>query len=832
MKVGWAGMRLSLRMVQADNEVRPAPCAPWVRVVLLFVVGRGLRKEGGEGRGEGGGDVVGPGDLDVGRGKERREEGGERREEGMRRKEEEESGDALAHSIISAIYHHQHPSSPSSYPPSHPLNTKDPEPIPPPTLAPSHPPNTQDPDFTRRVILTWIQTTTLLTSETMAQHLLRQPHPHSIDFLRNRDPKTVPGPFDGKVGAFAEIGGRHYFITSNADYVPGLPSLELPHAVFLRLDMRYGTDDPALWPQQFTQRYCHMPAIAQRGARPELQVMWWNPSVDEFEVGSAVTRGLGRLKYSYVSKFLPPINKLIEQCKALRNSSPKLVLPLFGELIQHILIWIEQLQTLPTTFSKMLFVTSLQHVFLELNALYNYMTIYKPRIDNYLASAPAGTAVAQCVGVFTTVPTVAQQLWAARLPFWFLRPVEVFDSENIWTVVALRNPMFGLSDPNAHGVGAPPVLYTGNSTEHKIAAINHVAAHTPWYYDPFETTFEPADTRSRSPSPDSVSVASTSWHPVAAANIQQQQQPYPTNSPAKKAPKPKGPAKIERDKFSALQIPEMPPSIACMADSLALVDRGVVPSTSNLGDKRYVLPKPTLLVNTSPLRCRKFLQHWKLLVDGFIYMLTQHHPLILSSQEWRDILEGLLTKRGKPGSRTYRQSEKLENVLCPALDAFDVGSFELFPVPNEELPEFSLEMIQEIVWEVAETSFRFEFCTLDRRASGKDRLNEVKGCFTGHMLVGVPLAMSKCGWASTMLEERHRYAGQTAILMLDWTTKSPRPDIIRRVSERLPWSPSQMQELETAVCRYYTQAFWEYFGCPAIVPLRLDHAMEKEDGQL
>ncbi|KAJ7488467.1 hypothetical protein B0H11DRAFT_2012833 [Mycena galericulata] len=680
----------------------------------------------------------------------------------------------------------------------------------------------------------------------MAEHLLRQPHPHGVDLLRNRDPKTSPGPFDGTVGAFVEFGGRHYFITSNTDYVPALPSLQLPHAVFLRTDMRYGTDDPTLWPQQFTQRYCHMPAIAQRGARPELQVMWWNPSLDEFEAGSAVTR-VGRLKYRHLSQFLPPINELIERCKALQNSSPNLVTPLFGQLCQQILIWFEQLQTLPTTFPKMLFaVTSLQRSFLELDALYQYMTIYKPRIDNYLTSAPAGTAVAQCVGAFTTVPTVAQQLWAARLPFWFMRPVEVFDQENIWTIVALREPMFGLVDPNAHGVGAPPTLYTGNSTEHKIDAIKRAAANTPWYYDPFETTFDTTDTRSRSPSP---ALVSTSRHPVAAPKDQEKQQPrlrqpgqannqaarfkpYLSSSPTKKTAKAKGPAKIERDKFSSLQTPEMPPSIACMADALALVNQNVPLFTSNPGDRRYVLPEPALLVNSTPLRRRKFLHHWNLLADGFIHLLTHHHPLILTPQEWRDILDGLLTKRGRPGSRTYRRSEKLESALRPVLDTFNIGSFDLFPVPDEELPECSLERIREIVWSVAETSFRFEFCALDRRASGKDRLNEVKGCFAGHMLVGVPLAMSKCGWASTLLEERHRYAGRTAILMLDWTTKSPQPNIIRRISERRPWSPSQMQELETAVCRYYTQAFFEYFGRPAVVPLRLDHDVEKGHGQL
>ncbi|KAJ7718417.1 hypothetical protein DFH07DRAFT_761560 [Mycena maculata] len=268
-----------------------------------------------------------------------------------------------------------------------------------------------------------------------------------------------------------------------------------------------------------------------------------------------------------------------------------------------------------------------------------------------------------------------------------------------------------------------------------------------------------------------------------------------------------------------------------MADALRQVDRTIAPYTSDGVDRRYVLPEPALLVNTTPERRRKFLHHWSLLSDGFLYVLTQD-PQLLSGQEWRDVLEGLMTKRGEPGSRAHKRGTRLENLLRPALEASNVSGLEGFPAPVQSLPEFSLEQTREIVWKVAETSFRFEFCSLDRRASGKKRLDEVKGCFAGHMLVGVPLEMSKCGWASTTLQERHRYVGRTGILMLDWTTKSPRPNIIRRLTQRLPWSPADMQALETAVCSYYTQAFWEYFGRAAVVPLRLDHDLEEEEGQL
>jgi hypothetical protein len=198
-----------------------------------------------------------------------------------------------------------------------------------------------------------------------------------------------------------------------------------------------------------------------------------------------------------------------------------------------------------------------------------------------------------------------------------------------------------------------------------------------------------------------------------------------------------------------------------MADALAQVDRSVIPYTSNDADKRYVLPEPALLVNTTPERRRKFLHHWNLLSDGFIYMLT-HHPQLLRPQEWRDVLEGLLTKCGPVGSPRYRRSERLLDCIRPALEACNLSSVEGFPVPVESLPEFSLEQTREIVWQVAETSFRFEFCALDKRASKRDRLGEVKDCFAGHMLVGVPLEMSKHGWASTMQQERHRYIGRTA----------------------------------------------------------------------
>ncbi|KAJ7240655.1 hypothetical protein B0H12DRAFT_1074727 [Mycena haematopus] len=649
----------------------------------------------------------------------------------------------------------------------------------------------------------------------------------AVDLLRNRNANVSLGSFDGRVGAIAHLGAEHYFITTHADYIPALPSLKIPHALFLRSDMRYGTDDPTLWPQEWEARYCHFPAIARRGTRSELNIMWWDPGPQDFIHGTAITKGLGTLSTQRVTQLLKPINALVARL-----------------LIQNIGVRIELLQDVPTTYTKMVFgVTSLQRAFLELDALYNYMTIYKPRIDNYMICKSTSAPIADCVGAFTSVPAIAQQLWSARLPCWLLRPTHTFSKENILAVVPLKQPT-GIAE-DIPGTTAPRPVYSGNHTLEKIAAIQREAETNPWYYDPFDTH----PPRSLSPSPalqSSVAIpvasgsrtippvdnssASSSQQVARAQNKQQPRfKPYPAKPPGK-APATQV-SKTDRDKFAVLSIPEMPPSIDAWAAALAQVDRSVAPVGAV--EKRYVLPEPALLVNTTYERRRLWLHHWSLLCDGFLYMLSQpDHARPFSNQEWRDVLAGLLTKHGHPNSKAYKRSAQLEELLRPVWQASGLTSIEGFPAPIESLPHFSLEQTHEIVWRVAEISFRFELRSLDKRASKKDRLEQVKGCFAGHRLLGVPLELSKRGWAATAIEERHRYVARTATLMLDWTTQCPRPSIIHRVADRRNWSLHDMQVLETAVCQYYTQSFWEYFGRAAVVPLRLNHDVEKEEGQL
>ncbi|KAK7012291.1 hypothetical protein R3P38DRAFT_3020729 [Favolaschia claudopus] len=650
-----------------------------------------------------------------------------------------------------------------------------------------------------------------------------------MDFLRNRDVGAILGPFDGNVAATSKLGAEECFITTNTNYVPSTPSLQQPHALFLRPDMRYGTDDPTLWPQQWTSHFCHLPAIAKKGAWPELAAMWWDPTRDDFVVGSAVTRGLGRLSCKQFSKLLTVVNAVVARAREFMKQTSANLSPLFGQLIQSIVMRLEQLQSLPTTYPKMVFgVTSLQREVLELDALHRYTTIYKPRMDGYTSNIPSDVTIEQCIGAFTSDPSVAQQLWAARLPFWFIRPTFVFDSENILAVVPLRNAAFDVSP--VRGDGAPPIVYSANSTVEKIQAIHRAAIQTPWYRDPFETGFKSSALPSSAPCQRATTIETrfneTGMRSSRMDTEKKRFKPYPCKS---NAPTGKGTSKIERDKFEVSTAEGMPARIASWTEALRRVDRTIEPLTIEAADRRYVLPEPALLVNPSPDRQRIFLTHWKAVADGFFYLLgNPAHTQLLSGQEWRDVLVGLMTERGAGGSRTNKRSAGLEGRLHPALEASNVTTLEGFPIPLEKCRQFSLKETREIVWEVAETSFRFEFCALDRRASKKDRLEEVKDCFPGRVMLGVPLQMSQRGFAADLEEERHNYIKKVARLMLDWTARSQRPEIIGcLVGSERRLSSSEMAELESAVCNYYTQAFWEYFGRAAVVPMRLDHTISE-----
>lgn len=281
------------------------------------------------------------------------------------------------------------------------------------------------------------------------------------------------------------IGAQSYFITTNADYIPSLPIRE-NHSVYLREDYRYGDDDPTLWPQQYSVRFCHLGAIHKKVSdKLAMLVMWWNPSTNDFicpESGLSITRGLGRLSQPRVTQLAKAIDVLLsEYCEYEKGfAAPDRPIDLFPALIQQVRLGLERLQCLPSTYNKMaLGITQLQRNFLELHGLLRYMMVYKRRMDNP-ESAPARHE--NCIGIFTSDPVVVQQFQAAGLPYWFLRPTWTFKNENILAIATPVDPADLLTlAPHAEF----PAIQTGLGTYVKVEAIRSTWRNSPWYHDPF-----------------------------------------------------------------------------------------------------------------------------------------------------------------------------------------------------------------------------------------------------------------------------------------------------------------------------------------------------------
>ena len=190
-------------------------------------------------------------------------------------------------------------------------------------------------------------------------------------------------------------------------------------------DYRYGPDNHTLWPQPYLIDYPYLGAIPKKPEDPEdpLSVMWWDPTRDDFEpLEAGVLEGLGRLstlKFKELEKIMHDIQDRITELRK-KPSTPTNAINLLRLLERAMNHASFRLYALRSAFGQMKFgVTEFQRYYLEIRGLLDYLEVYKPRMDGEQAAA---TTTAQCIGVFTNIPCIAQYFHAAGLPVWLIQP--------------------------------------------------------------------------------------------------------------------------------------------------------------------------------------------------------------------------------------------------------------------------------------------------------------------------------------------------------------------------------------------------------------------------
>jgi hypothetical protein len=179
----------------------------------------------------------------------------------------------------------------------------------------------------------------------------------------------------------------------------------------------------------------------------------------------------------------------------------------------------DRLQAIAMTYREVIFsIRLVQRLWLELWALLDYLEIYEPRMKGH--STP-GIDVADTIGCFVWDVRAAEMLYAAGIPYWYIRELGTFDTENILALTQMVQPheVVELDDFTP----AFPRIYEGDSNSNRFHAISNYCLNKLGYVNPFSSGnprgINPSALASRDPSaagPSRTVVSrTTAVHPCA-----------------------------------------------------------------------------------------------------------------------------------------------------------------------------------------------------------------------------------------------------------------------------------------------------------------------------
>lgn len=263
-----------------------------------------------------------------------------------------------------------------------------------------------------------------------------------VVFFSHLQAQVPLGPFDGKVAAVI----NDWLITTPNQDIIWLPPWG-KRRVRLRADVRYGFDDPTLWPQAYIIQYPHLGAIPRKPDDPNdpLSIMWWDPTEHDFHrSANDLVDGLGQLardKYEKFDTCRKGLLRKVDEYKA-KASSPNYYLLSISKAMSHAGV---RLGCIPGSFLEMKFgVTEFQRYFLETLGLLDYLEVYKPRMD-VAAALDQPVSADNRIGAFTSDARVAQEFFDARLPVWYIRETKKVAANpniapNVLRLVEVREP--------------------------------------------------------------------------------------------------------------------------------------------------------------------------------------------------------------------------------------------------------------------------------------------------------------------------------------------------------------------------------------------------------
>ena len=216
----------------------------------------------------------------------------------------------------------------------------------------------------------------------------------------------------------------------------------------------------------------------------------------------------------------------------------------------------------------------------------------------------------------------------------------------------------------------------------------------------------------------------------------------------------------------------------------------------------------------------KYLSTWQAIEAACIYQLLSSTAPPLSNQEWWDILISCLEFKSSD-STCAKAHKHAHRLLGSAIDDLNLNTTDPATPPPPPIDDIEAWAI---LWRLSELNFRFELLALHKCAgtAGHDAVDfnqDVCNALQLNSLQAVDMATAVEGFHSSDWQSRLTSLLWIASLMKAWSGNKPLP--ILHDQPLAKYSERDTAVLEDAVAWFYTDTFFIFFGCAAVISTRL-----------
>ncbi|KAK7019383.1 hypothetical protein VNI00_018096 [Paramarasmius palmivorus] len=671
-------------------------------------------------------------------------------------------------------------------------------------------------------------------------------------------------PWDGLVGGFVE----QYFVTSpnmTVLYSPPLPT----RTVQRRQDYRYGQDDPLHWPQFFYTNRCHYAVIRRRPTRSSdpFGDWWHNPTEIPFVPDEGVLTGVGKLHHPYILRHLDDIEDICKRYSDYRSSLSNAMPNKYVAVLQHHLNQsYQRLSSLPMTLSDARSIYSfMQRCYLELLAALDWIQLYQPKMEGRSPVFKGDASKSNLMGAFVTDSNSATQLFHAGVPVWVVRDKKYHPSTLILQDALLKEPSADILELEVLDTSATPV-YVGACLKDQITAMDRCSSRGVTWIDAFQATLSSqppaAVQKAQSNVPPkrpghALPSARLSKRPKINSSSPKSNHPSPSSAKPSDSGEPNN--HRERDKFAPVDSPFAPPSPVAWISALKNVDRRQ-PSPPRI-PSGYILPEHGLFLNVPSSKRTKYLLCWLKYRTALVFRATDtlHPPVLWRAQLWRTFLALDFTQSDKSTPHTdledgevplsvstfsQKQRDVVNDTLSNCIQRAGVfineqrltrseSGFTWQQQSKDAADLDEPQLVREILWEMANISFRCEMLALDRARrlppSSANRHNSeldrvlredaVAQCFPKDLVSSD--AYLKEGLAAVGIRDRAPYLLNLKKVMQEWKGADAQRWFSFSTTRSLDTcTDGELERLESHLSQFYAQSFFDQFARPCTLPHR------------